>query len=275
MNQVRAEFRRVDPAGVSYGQWDFNLEAQLWYRQAEAIIQSERWAAAFELIRQRQFAKAIDAFAPLLKADDNSGVDWGSRANCYAELGRWPEAAADYAHSLSLGRDYVPGFRNHCLAALQVGDKDTYLNLCRETLQRFADSTDRATLNTVAWLCALDPSAEAETGRALELIDKALRESQFNTYVHTRACLLYRAKRFDEALKQLDDLIARPGYAASAFDWLFLAMTCHQLGQTEKARENLDKSIAWMTANPQQDWQRRVELERFRAEAVALIGAKK
>jgi hypothetical protein len=37
----------------------------------------------------------------------------------------------------------------------------------------------------------------------------------------------------------------------------------------------LDRSIAWSAANDHLDWQRRAELQRFRAEAEALIGEKK
>src|SRR5262249_7213974 len=141
-----------------------------------------------------------------------------------AELGRWQEAAVDSAHAIALAPDYFPGTLKHGLICLQAGDREAYRALCRRALERYAASTDRAALRTVAWLCALDPSAESEAVQALSLIERALAKVPDNTYVHTRACLLYRAGRHDDALKQLNELAAQPGYSANAYDWLFLAM---------------------------------------------------
>ncbi|MCI0459791.1 MAG: tetratricopeptide repeat protein, partial [Gemmataceae bacterium] len=276
MNQVRVENRKVDPTTGSTGIWDINLETQLWYRQAEAVIQSERWRAVDELVKQRQWAAAVDAFGPLLTPENKSARDWGVRGGCLAELGRWKEAAADSARANSLAPDYLPGVLKHAILCLRVGDRDRYRELCRRALEGKAKASERTVLNNVAWLCALDGAAEEQAVQALALVEKALDKTPNNTFVHTRACLLYRVGRYDDALKQLNELVAQPGYPVNAYDWLFLAMTHQKLGQPEQARKNLDRSVAWMVdANRRLDWQRRAELEHFRSEAAALIGAKK
>ena len=239
------------------------------------MIQSERWRAVDDLFKQRQWVAAIDALNPLLKPEDKSARDWGARATCFEELGRWNEAVADSTRANALAPDYLPGAIMHGLVCLQVGDRETYRNLCRLALERHAASKDRDVLNNVAWLCALDAAAEPEAAQALALVEGAPDETPNNTHDHTRACLLYRVGRHDDALKQLDRLVARPGYPASAHDWLFLAMAHQRLGQGERARMYLDRSIAWIAANDHLDWQRRAELQRFRAEAEALIGEKK
>ena len=85
-----------------------------------------------------------------------------------------------------------------------------------------------------------------EAAQALALVEGAPDDTPNDTYDHTRACLLYRVGRHDDALKQLDKLVARPGYPANAHDWLFLAMAHQRLGQGERARKYLDQSIAWI-----------------------------
>jgi tetratricopeptide (TPR) repeat protein len=275
LNGVSASARNLDLTTGSTVGWETNVEAQLWFRQAEALIQSERWKAVDALVKQRQWAAAIDALGPLLKPEDRFAGDWGTRSTCFAELGRWKEAAADSTHANALSPDYLPGVLKHALVCLQVGEREKYLELCRRALAREVPSSDRLALNNVGWLCALDAAAEEEAVQALALVEKALDKAPNNTYVHTRACLLYRVGRYDEALKQLNELLAQPGYPVNAYDWLFLAMSHQRLGQPDEARKYLDQSIAWMAANKQMDWSRRVELERFRAEAEALVGAKR
>jgi tetratricopeptide (TPR) repeat protein len=275
MNLVKIENRAVDPSAGSTTSWDLNLETQLWYHQAEAVIQSERWGVVDELVKKRQWAAAINALGPLLKPEDRSPMDWGTRSNCFAELGRWKEAAADSLQANTLSPDYLPGVLKHGLVCLQAGDRERYFELCRRAVKQNAGSKNRVDLNKVAWLCVFDPAAAAEAEQALALVEKALDKTPNNTFVHTRACLLYRAGRYDDALKQLNELIAQPGYPVNAYDWLFLAMTHQRLGQKEQAVTYLNQSVAWMTTYTPRDWQQRVELERFRAEAEALIHPRK
>jgi tetratricopeptide (TPR) repeat protein len=271
MNGVSVENRRVDPSAARDGRWEFTMEAQLWYRQAEAVIQSGRWRAVDELVRERRWADAIDALAALLKPENRSAIDWGTRATCFAEVGRWSEAFEDSSRANTLAPGYLPGTLKHAVVCLKVGDRDRYVELCRDALARHADATDHETLNSVGWLCALDPAARAESARALALVEKALAGAPVSAHLHTRACLLHRAGRHEDALKQWKELTAQPGYVATAHDWLFLAMTHHHLGQEVEARRYLEQSIAWISANPQRGWEGRVELEHFRAEAEGLI----
>jgi tetratricopeptide (TPR) repeat protein len=275
MNQVSAECRKVDPTAGPTGSWEINGETQLWYRQVDAVIESERWRTVGALVGQHQWATAIDALGPLLKPEDRSWGDWWTRATCYAELGRWKEAAADAAHTHALAPDELSVMLNYALVCLRLGDRETYVGLCRRALARHAASTDSGVLNDVAWLCALDAAAESDAAAGLALVEKAQDRAPNNNYAHTRACLLYRAGRYDDALKQLNALVAQPGRSATAADWLFLALTHDRLGQHEQARTYFDQSVAWISANDSLDWQKRAVLERFRAETEALIRHKR
>ena len=55
-----------------------------------------------------------------------------------------------------------------------------------------------------------------------------------------------------------------------AFDWFFVAMAKHKLGQKD-ARKWYDKAVAWMAKNRPDDQ----ELKRFRAEAKDVLGIEK
>ncbi|WP_165073773.1 serine/threonine-protein kinase [Paludisphaera rhizosphaerae] len=273
LNGVEVGNRRPDPAAGPTDAWEVVLETQFRYLQAEAVIQSERWGEIDQLMKQKRWEAAIDAITPFLTPEDRFGGDWGARAGCFAELGRWDEAAADARKAGALAPDYLPVAIAHGQIFLQVGDENSYLQLCRDAIQRHGQSTDRTTLNNAAWLCVLAPSAAGEAARALGLVEKSLGKSSDNNSAHTRACLLYRLGRDDEALKQLDGLEGQPGYSATAYDWLFLAMIHHRLGGKDRARTYLDRAVAWIDTAAYLGWQQRAELNRFRAEAESLIRA--
>ena len=53
------------------------------------------------------------------------------------------------------------------------------------------------------------------------------------------------------------------------YDWLFLAMARHRLGDAAEARRWLDRSLAWIETKAP----RNPELIRFRDEALRLLGS--
>jgi tetratricopeptide (TPR) repeat protein len=276
MAQIPSRDRRLDPNDGSAWSWDLNLEAQLWYLQTEAVIQSDRWSSAHGLCQRRQYAAAIKAFDALLKPDHKCAEDWITRAYCHGQLGHGKENHADSAKALALDPDSWKAARGCALLCLQRGDRDGYRACCRNFIERHSASNNRLILNNAAWLSVFDPVAQAEAQRALPLIDKAIAQARTTgapdrNFLHTRGCVLYRLGRHDDAVTQLTDLINEPGYTATAQDWLFLAMAHQQRGQDEQARKFLDQSIAWMAANPQSEWYQQMALERFRAEAEAVI----
>ena len=77
----------------------------------------------------------------------------------------------------------------------------------------------------------------------------------------------YRAGAWDEAIKILSrSMDLSPG--GSPADWFFLAMACWQQGDKSKARSWYERAVHSMEKNNPQD----EELQRFRAEAAALLG---
>jgi hypothetical protein len=108
-------------------------------------------------------------------------------------------------------------------------------------------------------------------------------EKEFQTgpapswYLGTLGAALYRAERFDDAVRRIEEAIKRQGKGGAPQDWLFLAMAHHRLGHAPQARKWLDQTIrAIEQADPKQpapaaSWSDRIEIQLLRREAQALI----
>ncbi len=112
-------------------------------------------------------------------------------------------------------------------------------------------------------------------------------------YVNQLGAALYRAGRFEEAVKRLTEatqLDAGAYRTNMLYTWFFLAMAHHRLGHAEEARHWLDKAIEATTklcsrppsrlesqrlptASFRPNWSRRLTLELLRREAEQLIQA--
>ncbi len=130
------------------------------------------------------------------------------------------------------------------------------------------DADGRCT-NSLAWLYADCPVVKLrDPARAVALGRKAVSlDSQAANYWNTLGVAQYRAGDWSgaiAALRQSMDL----SKGGSGYDWFFLSMACHRLGQDEKARQWYDKATAWMEKTlPYAE-----DVTRYRAEAAALLG---
>ena len=122
--------------------------------------------------------------------------------------------------------------------------------------------------NVIAW----QQSTGADT--SLRDIREALAEAKMavqlapneGNYWNTLGVVQYRAGDWNAALAALEkSMTLRKG--GDSGDWFFVAMVHWQLGRKDEARRWFDQAVQWMEKNKPQD----EELERFRAEAKALI----
>jgi tetratricopeptide (TPR) repeat protein len=112
------------------------------------------------------------------------------------------------------------------------------------------------------------------------LAEKAVAARPVHSFINTLGAALYRAGRFEEAVRRLNESIAIHGGGGVYEDWLFLALSHHRLGHREearkwlvKARNLLDPTLEGKT-DPNSaplPWNQRVELEQIGGEALALI----
>jgi len=132
-----------------------------------------------------------------------------------------------------------------------------------------SSSTTAGWFNGAAWYLA---TAENPSGRDPAMaVELAKRSVKLGGDWNTLGVARYRAGDFKQALADLQkcESVCSPQDVGSSFDYFFMAMAHHHLGDPDAARRCYDQAIKWMKENRPQDPQ----LIRFRAETEALLGA--
>ncbi len=101
------------------------------------------------------------------------------------------------------------------------------------------------TAHMVACACVLGPDATADPEVPVRLAEAALKGAApaipSPYYLNTLGAALYRAGRFDEAIRRLEEGIRLGTGRARPEDWAFLAMAHHRLGHRDEACRWLDR----------------------------------
>ena len=173
------------------------------------------------------------------------------------------------------------------LVSLGGGSSDSYGSTCRRMLKQFQDTEKANDAYWVAWTCLLGPEAAEDYAPVVRLAEQAVEaDADSEVYLKTLGGILYRAGRFEEAVKRLteaDNLIEDPDTESNlspAYTWYFLAMAHHKLGHAEEAKKWLDKATEWtdkVLAEHEEgksplSWNRRLTLKLLRKEAEDMIG---
>jgi Flp pilus assembly protein TadD len=139
----------------------------------------------------------------------------------------------------------------------------------------------RETAWLAAWTCVLGPDGVVEPGRVVELAEKlAAQDPKDRSRQTILGAALYRAGRFKEAERRLDQAAALPADGSQPVEcmWFFLAMAHQRLGHAREARACLEKGHKQMEQRAKDAnllWNRRLSLELLRREAEALLGIEK
>jgi WD40 repeat protein/tetratricopeptide (TPR) repeat protein len=227
------EYRRWPEAIRHYSQ-AIKLKPQdpdAWYQRGMTHL-----AANEPDLAVADFSTAID------RAPKEAGIwlAYRGRAGAHMQLGRFPQALADYEKVLEL----MP----------KSGEAH----------------------NDLAWFLATCPEQKfLDPKRAVELAQKAVElTKEDGNFWNTLGVTHYRAgdcKAAAVALQKSMELRA----GGDSFDWLFLAMAHGKLGNKDEARKWYDKAVEWLEKNKEElekDVQHREELQRFRAEAKDVLG---
>jgi hypothetical protein len=90
-------------------------------------------------------------------------------------------------------------------------------------------------------------------------------------FPNTLGAALYRARRFEEAIRRLEEGIRLKGGTSEPRDWVFLAMAHHRLGHREDAHRYLE-SLRSRQSGAELDWfWTKLEIRLLRSEAEATI----
>jgi tetratricopeptide (TPR) repeat protein len=202
-------------------------------------------------------------------------------AERHARAGRWAEAVSAQRAAIEAGAPWVDAQTRLGLYLLAMGERDAYGTLCRSLPNRIVGIEPAAsTANNLAWACAVGPSALDDYEPALRLARMSASVGAQTNRLNTLGAVLYRAGRHEEAIAQLGRSIKAHGAGGTPYDFLFLAMAHHRLGQREKAltwlaRASVPAPIAMdkPDATGSSSWIPRLELEILRREAAALLDA--
>ncbi len=160
-------------------------------------------------------------------------------------------------------------------------DTRTQLEIAGTKMEQYraayqANPDDATACNQLAWALATAPESLRAADEAVELAEKGVRLQPKDANIrNTLGVAYYRAGRFQEAADSLAANLSGQQDSALPYDLYFLAMSHHQLGESERARDYLILANRWVTSHRSDDAlgpDDTVELEAIRAEAEALLG---
>jgi tetratricopeptide (TPR) repeat protein len=247
---------------------DLDPEYRLaWAQRGEARARLGRWKVA------------IEDYTQAIKLDKKPAETWHLRGTAWAELGEWEKAISDFRQAIERAPSERRYLRDLAVAHLGAAEFAAYRRACVSLYERLSHTDQVANWNTIAWVCCLASNA-IDPDHLVRLMDKALAAIPKNyTLLNTKGAALYRAGRFEDAIRQLNEAITAHGKGGSFEDLVFLAMTQSRLKQADKASETLKKAIALYergfkpakSGPPPLDWSTRVEWRQLRKEAESLI----
>jgi len=222
--------------------------------------------------------------------DDNPGeekyrerlaIAHGRLGYVYVQQEETEKAEDEFARAIELDGDTRYPWYLPALVRAAVDDEKGYRAACRTVLDCFEKSDEREVLNQVAWTSAIGTDVIDDYRRVVKLTDRTMADvdGPMHHLQNTRGAVLYRADEFDEAAEQLEEAVADHWKGGTPWDWFFLAMAHHELGNADDAQDWLDKAVEWMDeedsdedeGRPALGWDQQLELEILRQEAETLL----
>jgi len=195
------------------------------------------------------------------------------KGRAHAELGKWPQAAIDFAKAALLGADRPGPWHRHALLRLRLDDGNGYREACAKILERFGGATDVADALLTVRTCVLAAGADEDVARALAIAERAQAAAPKDpaSYLYLGAAL-HRARRYDDAIVALNRSTKAGSKDDAIPNCLFLAMTHQRLGDGEQAKLYLQRAATAMKqASARLSWSDRLEFALLGREAENLI----
>jgi serine/threonine protein kinase/Flp pilus assembly protein TadD len=242
-------------------------------------VDRDRGWSAGRTKRLEAMARWDDVYAALLGRRPEDGHLWTARGRLHARRGRWDRAAADFARGIDSAPADTEEWYEHAGLRLIVGDTAGYREFVQRAWQREGGTKDPWVAYILAFACNLgdDPGVAPEP--VVRLAELALNGEPWR--VHTLGTALFRAGRFAEAIRKLEES-NRMGVSFSAhlnMNNAVLAMAHSLRGDTARARallaevqHHIDDGV-WDRAegagpSPSTNW---IVTNAYYREAVALV----
>lgn len=217
------------------------------------------------------------AYTLLLEIDPEALWLYERRGEACAFLRQWDQAAADLARATKSDPENAWLWYGAAAARLGSHDLDGYRRVRADILSQFANTTVPTVASHLVYICVVLPARCDEAETMLRLAQFGVLGTPANPRV--RAAAHYRAGKYQAAIRDLNE--SAKVFPSRAWDWLFLAMSQHHLGQSDDARQSLKKAEDWIgRANKNRylgsglvwiSWYESIEVEQLLGEAKALI----
>jgi WD40 repeat protein/tetratricopeptide (TPR) repeat protein len=275
----------------------------------------------FAYLRLEKWREALADLSESIKLGNTDPAAWDQRGDAYLGLRRWPEAIADYTEALRRGADRLYALQQRAIACaewgqwdqadrdladaikggsvwagaftmrawlrVRAGDRAGYRQVCAAALERLGKTEDDDAAGSVAWTCALAADAVPDYRKPIDLAQRAVRQdAKSHSYAGDLGAVLFRAGRFADALKTLEQSVQLHGRGGDGYDCLFLAMTHHRLSHKDEPARWLQRAGEWIDAAEAGKlddleyklplaWDQRLGLQLLRREAEAMIRGEK
>jgi WD40 repeat protein/tRNA A-37 threonylcarbamoyl transferase component Bud32 len=247
-------------------------DADTWFTEAaRACERNQQWAAAlFQLDR--------------LAAREPARPDiYDRKGRAHAELVQWKEAAAAFARATQLGADRPGPWYRHAILRLHLNDRPGYRLACADMLKRFNPEDDVAAAQLTARACVLAATSEDDGSQIIALAQRNVAGRPNDRSCHwTLGAALYRARRWNDAMRVLNESLKLDGKEDTILLHLFLAMIHHHMGERDQAGKYMQQAItltrqamkdtaSGAPGGPRLTWSERLELVIVGSEAQALL----
>jgi WD40 repeat protein/serine/threonine protein kinase/tetratricopeptide (TPR) repeat protein len=234
-------------------------------------------ARADALAERGDSDRAGDAYAEAARARPLNASVWSALTTFHLSRGQAGRALAelDAAIAGQPANLYLRSYR--CYTLLAGGDRIGWEHAIAELLDRYRGPMSFLDAARVAQFCALGPSTLTDPEVPVRLAEAAVKDElgvslkERADHLNTLGATLYRAGRYEEAIRRLDEAIRVRGGDAIEQDWPFLAMAHHCLGHHDEARRWLDRLRQHQpSTDPAQFWDE-LEIRLLRSEAEAVV----
>jgi tetratricopeptide (TPR) repeat protein len=191
------------------------------------------------LADQGKWEQAIDRFDRALQANPHAWRVRLDRAKACMLLGRWREAAQDYAVQVQHTSKNEQAWAALAALSLLAGEPEGYQATCRAAYRRLTKFHVWAQTRLVI-TCTLGPECGVDHGELTELAERALGQDQNARMKLAKGMIDYRCGRFEEAIGTLPEAGDECQVPLSHF---FRAMAYHRLGDKDEACQHLQHGI--------------------------------
>jgi WD40 repeat protein/serine/threonine protein kinase len=249
----------------------------IWESAFDSQLLDKRWQVwrdqqATQDARRGQWFAAKFHLDRLMRDEPAKGELYFRRANVLAEQDLWREADVDLAKSIELDPNNHEAMVRRALLMIQLGDDKGRESLLKTTLERCGNTHSAVVANSVAWGGAIHHLDRLDSAQFVALGEKAVMLAPGNpNCLNTLGAALYRAGRYEESVKRLQEAIAANVQGGTVWDFLFLAMAEHRLGHADAAGKWLQKAEDPSMKASTLTWNERLELRLIRDEAEAVL----